>query len=632
MNPPLFFPRGIVLVSTILLALMCLPVFSFAGSSVVTVPMTIEYPLLNTLVAQSSFSGAGQETILLHEQDGCRDIVVSSPRFFEENNNLFLEIRLHVQHGLSLWNVCMFPVSFDGFLVLRQIPVVSPTDWSLQFETGSSLLLNLDRQPARLANLAWGMVQDHVFGHLEKIRVDLELPNRELRDFLPLILPRDQPDRVLEMLASLRPGTVSVQPRGLRLEKLIDVPQTLYRISLEDEAPLTEAELEQFIAAWETWDAFMVHMITALVGKDLNVDERLLLLDVLLRLRHGFLEELENPKLNEDLVRVQFVDAWEILGPIFRNHLITSDTSTLLGYLAFYSASDALVALDTLGPALGLDISRDGLLRLARLLAENKEPLLDYDPEVLPDLLRTFGIEDRSSQDFSPGFFPGPSPSFLWTPSLFGWLFAAPAWAETSAVLSFGQDRQWIFYRSDVHAYLARTENLLREQADMTLQGSKICQEHHELFKGMVLATAWQESCFRQFISTGEQVTFLRSYNNTSVGLMQINERVWRGIYDQHKLRWDIVYNARTGTKILDLYFTKYAQPRMRREQEKDWDPDTIAGLLYAMYSGGPGQLERFLQRRHKDNLYRSDSLFKEKWDWVRQDALDKASICLIGR
>lgn len=116
--------------------------------------------------------------------------------------------------------------------------------------------------------------------------------------------------------------------------------------------------------------------------------------------------------------------------------------------------------------------------------------------------------------------------------------------------------------------------------------------------------------------STGGQVTFLRSYNNTPVGLMQINERVWRGIYDQHKLRWDIVYNARTGTKILDLYFTKYAQPRMRREQE-NWDPDCSTPCTTA----AQGRWSASCSRR-KDNLYRSDSLFKEKWDWVRQEAL----------
>ena len=156
-------------------------------------------------------------------------------------------------------------------------------------------------------------------------------------------------------------------------------------------------------------------------------------------------------------------------------------------------------------------------------------------------------------------------------------------------------------------------------------------QDQRGMFEDMVLATAWQESCFRQFLATGEQVTFLRSYNNTSVGLMQINERVWRGIYDQYRLRWDIAYNSRAGTKILDLYLTKYVEPKMRREPDLAWNADTVAGLLYAMYNGGPGQRDRFMQRLSNDQLYRSDSLFREKWAWVRQGILDKASICLIG-
>jgi hypothetical protein len=624
MNPFAHIRRNIALNALcLLIALVLSPGVALAGDQSTTVPMTIDYPLLNALVAQTSFADVGQQAVLLHRQEGCREVVVSSPRFFAEDQKLFLEIRIHLQYGLGLGSVCLFPLTFDGFLIVRKTPTIDPEDWTLRFVTESSSVLDTERRPARLANLAWSMVEEHVLVHQEAISVDLGPPIKDLRDFLPIVMPRDQPELVLEMLASLHPETVAIEPLGLRLENEIIVPQGLYRED-EEEVPLSEEELERFVAAWEVWDAFMVNIISTLVGKDLKAEERFLLLDVLLRLRYGFLEELDSPEPNRDLVREQFVDAWEVLGPLFRSHLVASEPGSLLGYMAFFSASDALVALDKLGPALGLDISRDGLVRLARLLAEGKEQILEYGPEVLPELLRTLGLEDHSSLD-SP---PPQSPGLPWVLSLLGRFLATPVRAES---VSIGRDDPWIFKRGDLRGYLDRVHSLLREQAEMTLHESSMAKEHQDMFEDMVLATAWQESCFRQFIATGEQVTFLRSYNNTSVGLMQINERVWRGIYDQYKLRWDIAYNARAGTNILDLYLTKYAEPRMRRDAEHDWSADTVAGLLYAMYNGGPGQRDRFLQRQAEDKLYRSDKLFREKWDWVRQDALDKASICLIG-
>ncbi len=124
------------------------------------------------------------------------------------------------------------------------------------------------------------------------------------------------------------------------------------------------------------------------------------------------------------------------------------------------------------------------------------------------------------------------------------------------------------------------------------LRETRIPKARHTMYRRMVLTTAWQESCFRQFVLGNDDITYLRSYNQTSVGIMQINERVWRGIYDLQKLRWDIAYNAMTGCEILELYFNRYAMPWMNRQPDRDWDDGFLAGMLYAMYSGGPGHLE----------------------------------------
>jgi hypothetical protein len=110
---------------------------------------------------------------------------------------------------------------------------------------------------------------------------------------------------------------------------------------------------------------------------------------------------------------------------------------------------------------------------------------------------------------------------------------------------------------------------------------------------------------------------------------MQVNTRVWRGVYDLERLRWDIRYNAAAGCEIATLYLKDYAL-RERKGQKKP-DNETIVRLVYAMYNGGPGQYKKYLDRQRSGKLYSSDKLFQEKFDWVSAADWGKISKCLIG-
>lgn len=127
-------------------------------------------------------------------------------------------------------------------------------------------------------------------------------------------------------------------------------------------------------------------------------------------------------------------------------------------------------------------------------------------------------------------------------------------------------------------------------------------------------------------------MVYLLSYNRTSVGLMQINERVWRGMYDRHHLRWNIRYNTAAGCEILELYLRKYALDRIKKMKiEKTLDDDTFARIVYAMYNGGPGQFGKILERNKKGTFFSSDNLYFEKYSWVKNSQWENIRKCLIG-
>jgi hypothetical protein len=191
----------------------------------------------------------------------------------------------------------------------------------------------------------------------------------------------------------------------------------------------------------------------------------------------------------------------------------------------------------------------------------------------------------------------------------------------------FTEIKSWQVPKDDLGGYLDRVRSVLDFAATSLIIRKDISAELQKIYPILIPAVAWQESCFRQFVVADRKLTYLLSYNNSSVGIMQVNERVWRGIYDRQRLRWDIRYNATAGAEILDMYMQKYALKKSGPSILKD--AQTLAQLVYAMYNGGPKQYSKFLNRKKQGSLYKSDTLFQEKYAWVSSGAWDNIEQCL---
>jgi hypothetical protein len=83
-------------------------------------------------------------------------------------------------------------------------------------------------------------------------------------------------------------------------------------------------------------------------------------------------------------------------------------------------------------------------------------------------------------------------------------------------------------------------------------------EEYKPIYRQIVFAAGWQESCWRQHIRKGKDVMPLASALG-DVGLMQVNRNTWRGVYDVKGLGGDIAYNGNAGGEILLYYLTRYA-------------------------------------------------------------------------
>jgi hypothetical protein len=231
-------------------------------------------------------------------------------------------------------------------------------------------------------------------------------------------------------------------------------------------------------------------------------------------------------------------------------------------------------------------VSADGLRQLARSLAPGAtgDPLA-YDWSVDPDLGRLFDVQEPPKSADAP---------------------VETSWLDFFVRSAIADDKpldRWIPSRNELALYEPRVHAMLRRAASAELEKAALPAPYDAVYRSMVPTTALIESCWRQYVIKAGKPSYLRSQSG-SIGIMQINQVVWRGFYDVQRLRWDTAYNARAGAQILMRYMKDYAIPYA----EKNGDPALAPRAAYAVYNAGPRAVGRFLKKPPHPREQRVDS------------------------
>ena len=534
----------------LVLVMMVLPDMAVAQNAIL--PVTIDYPMLNSLVESRLFKKSEKEVELVKDPMGCKKVFISDPEFSRDSSKLRFELKVRVKAGVEVNNDCYLPVEWEGYVVFIQTPVIDPETFRLSFRTEDSWVLNKKREPGIISGPLWNLVKEKVHTQVDGIRIDLIPCVNEMKAFLAVMFPESDLDKAVTMVESMKPGKIEVRDKAVRIAMNVDVASVYDETRKKKEEILSQEELAVFIDTWQTMDAFIVYAVGSLAGRSLTADEQEKIFETLLDTRYRFLSELDQPEKENDFVRDQFIDAWSKLSFLFRHHL-GKNSSSPMGVLALFSSLDALTALDAIGPALGIEISRNGLLRMARLISDGQAADLSYSFEIDKNLRKVMGVDEELIE--SPEYIkdsPGKEQDFLHR--ILNRLLSAvlkaiggSPYSEAIAADKKKPDRedpaQWLPDKTNINGFVAKVRKELKIATDQTVVKKSPDPEFRDLFYFIVDAVAWQESCYRQFKQSRGVIEYLRSYNNTSVGLMQINEKVWRGMYNQEKLRWNIRYN-----------------------------------------------------------------------------------------
>lgn len=576
----------------------------------VSVPVQLDHEFLRQALLTQVYRDPDTTAQVWNDGVGCNFLTLSDPRVDTLSDRLRVVSAAKSRIGTAVGDNCLVVLDWTGTVEVLEEGRADPSLPIVRFHVVDSNLYGTDGRK-QLSGKVWDWVKAYVHPRLESMTVDLGPAVTELRALLPLVLPDEDAARTQRLLDSLTIADVRAVETGLTAAIRFDVPE---RGLVEEDLPeqpapeptLSAEELRRWEGAWQRWDAFLT-FVTKVVARDTAIDElRRALFEVLVESRHELLEALAPTRPGDaDPVRPLFIKAWTRLAPVLRRVGTGLPGETTLRYLSFIAAADALRAIDELGPESGLDISADGLRRLARIIAPTSpEDALAYGLAVDPEMRELFGFGSplpppQDNPDVDPG----------------AW-FSSPAWAavepETALVSRLNR---WVPSGDEIDAYLPLVRDLLRTTSDGTLASRALDSKFHRLYRWLVLATAWQESCWRQFVRQGNAVKPIESKVG-SVGLMQVNQRVWRGFYDVQGLRKDIAYNAGAGSEILIHYLNDYAVAK--KEHTKTGNVDNLARAAYAAYNGGPGHLGRYRKPQTKRVLRKIDEAFWSKYQAVK--------------
>ena len=627
--------RGVALLLLVLLVAVR------ADAREVRVPMRLDYAFLHELLVRRAFADPEQTAVVYTDGVDCKHVVLSHPELHAAGERLELTADVDAKLGTLFVGICLFPLEWHGRLESALEPRLEPGQPIVHFGAVETRLTDPDGSESAASSAVAEWLEGRVQPRLERFAVDLAGPMADLRAILPLFLAASSAERAQRIVDTLALEAVTVEPGGLALELRFDAPPQAPPPPRGPEPELTPEELARFDESLARWDGFITTVVKRAGTQSGDTAVREQLFEVLLDAREELVASLGEPaQAGPDPVRPLFLASWQRLAGVLRELGPKLGDQEALRYLGFIAAADALAAVDALGPDLGLELTTDGLRRLARVLTPNDpaDPL-DAPEAVDPELRRALDFGEplpAPELEVPPETAPAPEPAPAPSPAppqsstldaLFALaraFFLPTARAATRAPQppplsrdELARLRGWVPTRAELNEYLPLMDRLLRSAARDALARKPPAIELARVYRDLQLATAWQETCWRHYVRARGRVITIRS-SAGAVGLMQVNSRVWRGFYEPRFLLGDVSYNGRAGSEILLRYFLDVAVANGEHQRDGDGGMENLVRATYAAYNGGPGAVTRYRDARTPKSLRSIDAAFFKKYNAVK--------------
>ena len=245
---------------------------------------------------------------------------------------------------------------------------------------------------------------------------------------------------------------------------------------------------------WRQWDSFFTFIVKQF-GQDLSGELKDSLGEAFLDSRYELTSAVA-PGQGGNPVPELFLNAWNRLSPIMNKALPGLSQQAASRYATFISAADKLAVVGKQGSQLGLlQLSPDALRGLAGLLGPSggSDPLA-FNLDVDTTLRNLLGFT-------APLAAPNPAPGIrqsrlLLPPGCAGILVSilvrrvGPGGGAQLKKLN-----GWVPDPREIQVYLTEVRGLLVDMSDRVAAKSKLAEEYKPIYRQIVFAAGWQESC-----------------------------------------------------------------------------------------------------------------------------------------
>jgi len=589
--------------------------FAARGAVNVTVPLRLPLQKIERDIKEQLFTGPDGTCVLVADERTCRRFYLSGPQVSARGKLLRITCDAQVLYGGKGGPACADAQRWQGQAELAARPLIDDARRLLTLQVLEVSFADKGRKAVsvpELGDAASRLVTDR----FAQAAVDCGPLIDRIAGLFAVLLPggRERVDQAL--------GSVSLAlPRVFMFSVAVKMSMAVAPLPSAPKAP-TERIRAVREERLQRWDAF-VTFVSKRLGRNRPQEQQRGVSAVLLDARYELVEAEVSPEAaSPDPVPGLLVRTWKRLRPVAVELSRESASAAGSDLENFIAAGSVLAALSAQEKALNYQVTDEGLRAVAGIAdPETKEDPLVYSTKVDQELRRLFGFGDPLPQPVIAPVMATQIDSHETQAILRLFDSMIPrAWLPASAWAAEEPDpvaklNAWVPQKSELTAYLEMVKTLLVKLGEEALAKHPLSDPYAQVYRDLVLATAWQESCWRQFIRKGDAITPLVSSAN-SVGLMQVNPRVWRGVYDVEGLYGDIRYNGRAGCEILLHYLRDYAIAK--GEDKLDGGMDNLPRATYAIYNGGPGHRARYRSSMTSSSLKKIDAALWQKYAAVR--------------
>ncbi|MFA5924458.1 MAG: hypothetical protein WC856_24745 [Methylococcaceae bacterium] len=346
----------------------------FAKSGVAdqfTLPVQLDYSLIKKALITQLYKGAGNTAELWNDRQGCSYLKLSDPEISGQNGQIKLLNNLQARFGTGLGGQCVTIFEWGGVLETLQQPTINSAQSVLSLPI--TKVTASDREGRSVSNnQIQELINRFVEPKLSAVKIDLNESRADIEKTVTEFLPKENATEVKEMLNTLKFSSADANDNGVAIKLAFDAPAKV--AAKKPAAPLSDAEQKQWQDNWQEWDAFFSKAIQQASDDTQSPELRDTLMEILLESRSAFQAGLkEHDASGDDPVRLFFTQTWQRLAPQLKTLAKELPEIQGLRYMTFIAATDVIYELENIGSPFGLEISSDGLRRLARILIAGKQ-------------------------------------------------------------------------------------------------------------------------------------------------------------------------------------------------------------------------------------------------------------------